>query len=150
MLHSLIYKHVHLKSSSKSCGRLGFSPCLREAIPESWGRAGKGSEARLLSPMALIHTWDAKAWLRRLSRAEVLAVEDIVELCHWSGCVPVKELCGWCVPSQVASEGLSRQVWSGLSSLSLSLFFLLCFAQVEDRAVKFPTWQTPQTTVAVI
>ena len=66
--------------------------------------------------MVFMYNWNTKARLRRESVEKILVVhreesvmEDILELCHRSSCIPVAEYCGQCIPSQETSGGLFRQ-----------------------------------------
>ena len=67
--------------------------------------------------------------------SEESALEDIVQPCHWSSCMPVEESCRQYIPSQEVSGGFARRAWCVLSSLSESQSMLLCSAQAGDSAI---------------
>ena len=67
--------------------------------------------------------------------SEESALEDIVELWHWSSCSSMKESVGQNSCSQEADEGILRQAWCVLSSFSVSQSSLLCSAQVKDSTI---------------
>ena len=60
---------------------------------------------------------------------EQSALEDTMELCHWSSCTPVTESCGQYDPSQEASGGLFVFLKTGLTC-SLSFASVTVFAAV--------------------